>query len=157
MEIEKKPLVEFLLKAKNATYAAQGDEASVPPLLEGYRQLEYVEGDYFYRDVYVGMAYFAGQETIYFHGQPIWSMTYGGGTLKELSLDEVKDTYAFLRQAMRRVAEDHPYRGPHTFSAGVYQYFDVNEGDMERFSGKEKILRQGTEIYSLQYCGGLIC
>lgn len=157
MEIEKKSLVEFLLKAKNSTYAAQGDEASVPPLLEGYRQLEYGDGEYFYRDVYLGMAYFAGQETVYFRGQPILSMTYGGGTIKELSLDEVKNTYVFLRQALSRAQEERPFRGPHNFSDGVYQYFDVNEGDIERFSGKERILQQGKEIYSLQYCGGLIC
>jgi hypothetical protein len=42
-------ILDFLLDAKRATYASQGDDASVPPLLTGSRQLEYRDGSYFYR------------------------------------------------------------------------------------------------------------
>lgn len=54
----------FLLDAKRATYAAQGDEATVAPLLPGSKQLEYRAGDYVYRDVYFGVAYSVGQEVV---------------------------------------------------------------------------------------------
>jgi hypothetical protein len=50
--------LDFLIKAKKATYASQGDNASVTPLLEGSRQLEFQEGNFLYRDVYFGMSYF---------------------------------------------------------------------------------------------------
>jgi hypothetical protein len=56
------------LETKRRTYAAQGDEATVPPVLLGAKQLEWREGDWLYRDLYVGMAYFVGQETACFHG-----------------------------------------------------------------------------------------
>jgi hypothetical protein len=46
MDFERESFLRFLLTAKRATYAAQGDEASVVPLLAGYRQLEYREGEY---------------------------------------------------------------------------------------------------------------
>lgn len=46
----------FLLEAKRRTYAAQGDEATVPPVLPGAKQLEWQEGDWLYRDLSFGMA-----------------------------------------------------------------------------------------------------
>lgn len=58
-------ILDFLVESKRQTYAAQGDNASVTPLLPGSRQLEYRNGSLFYRDVYFGVAYFVGQETIY--------------------------------------------------------------------------------------------
>jgi hypothetical protein len=65
----------FLLAAKRSTYANQGDEATVTPLWPGSKQLEFREGDFSYRDVYIGMAYFAGQEIVMHREQPVWSMT----------------------------------------------------------------------------------
>jgi hypothetical protein len=60
--------LDFLIKAKKATYASQGDNASVTPLLEGSRQLEFQEGHFLYRDIYFGMSYFACQEIVYYQG-----------------------------------------------------------------------------------------
>jgi hypothetical protein len=55
----------FLVNAKRQTYAAQGDDATVTPLVPGSRQLEYQEGALLYRDIYFGGGYFVGQETVY--------------------------------------------------------------------------------------------
>lgn len=68
----------FLLKAKRYTYASQGDEATMASLLPGSRQLEYRDGAFSYRDIYVGMAHFAGQEIVSYLEQPVWSMSYAG-------------------------------------------------------------------------------
>ena len=54
----------FLLQAKRQTYASRGDSATVTPLVPGTKQLEYYAGLFFYRDIYVGMAYFVGQEIV---------------------------------------------------------------------------------------------
>ena len=64
-------ILDFLVDAKRQTYSSQGDDASVSPLLIGSRQLEYRNGTFFYRDIYFGVAYFVGQETIYKVEQPI--------------------------------------------------------------------------------------
>ncbi|MRN54506.1 hypothetical protein GJB61_16100 [Paenibacillus sp. LC-T2] len=146
--------VGFLLTAKKATYASQGDEASVEPLLAGFRQLEYQKGEYFYRDLYVGMSFFAGQESVYFRNEPIWTMTYGGGTGNEQRVFEVRAIYTFLREALSVVSQESPYRGPSTYVQAEYQYLNDNQGTLERFFGTEKILLKGKEVYSLQYCGG---
>lgn len=66
--------VDFLLEAKRATYAGQSDEATVAPLVPASKQLEYRDGDYLYRDIYFGMAYFVGQEVV-FHREQVWSMS----------------------------------------------------------------------------------
>lgn len=73
--------VEFLRSAKLATYAAQGDDASVPPLLPDSKQLEFSKGSYVYRDIYVGMLGFVGQEVVYLDSRAAWSMAYSGGLL----------------------------------------------------------------------------
>lgn len=88
-------LLDFLIRAKNPTYASQGDEASVSPLLEGSRQLEFREGPFFYRDVYFGMRFFTELEVVYHQGRPVWSMSYSGGVVKEADLDYAKAVIPF--------------------------------------------------------------
>lgn len=72
-------LVEFLRAAKAATYAAQGDDASVPPALPDSKQLEFRDGPFLYRDIYLGMFRFVGQEVVYLADRALWSMSYAGG------------------------------------------------------------------------------
>lgn len=103
-------LAEFLVAAKRATYAAQGDDASVPPLLPGARQLEYRLGEVLYRDIYFGGSFFVGQETVYEGERAVWAMSYAGG-MTDVSADQ-NAVYAFLRYALRQVDAAHPYRGP---------------------------------------------
>src|SRR5205809_601199 len=92
-------LAAFLLRAKRATYAAQGDDATVTPLIPGSKQLEYREGERLYRDVYVGLTTFAGLETVDDTGAPRWAMTYAGGLVAPADFPAV---YAFLREALQR-------------------------------------------------------
>ena len=64
MSVSQDTFINFLMEAKRRTYATQGDEASVPPLLSGSRQLEFQADLWLYRDIYFGFAYFIGQETV---------------------------------------------------------------------------------------------
>ena len=76
---------EFLVKAKCQTYAAQGDDATLTPLVPGSRQLEYRDGPLLYRDIYFGGAYFVGQETVYYNSSALWAMGYAGGVTSAVS------------------------------------------------------------------------
>jgi hypothetical protein len=58
-------LAAFIKAAKQSTYAALGDSASVAPLLPSTKQLEFASGEYLYRDIYAGMNLFVGQELVY--------------------------------------------------------------------------------------------
>ncbi|EPZ42582.1 MULTISPECIES: DUF5680 domain-containing protein [Alicyclobacillus] len=156
MTFDKKDFLGFLIESKKATYASQGGDPSVTPLIDGSRQLEYRSGDFLYRDIYFGMSYFVGQETIYYKTHPVWSMSYGGGVDKKFDIKCVREIYSFLRKAMREITSNNPYRGPKKFIEGDLVYTDTNEGDIGWFRGDEKIIRSGEEVYSLSYSGGFL-
>ena len=83
------------------------------PLLPGSKQLEYRDGDYLYRDIYCGMAYFVGQEVVFHRQQAVWSMSYAGGVMPpSQERSDARAIYAFLRLALRHGSKDAPYRGP---------------------------------------------
>lgn len=116
-------LVDFLLEAKRRIYAGQSDDATVTPLVPGSKQLEHRDGDYLYRDIYFGMAYFVGQEVVFHRDQAVWSMSYAGGVLP-LSRDsaDARAIYAFLRLALRHGGKEEPYRGPAAFTRDSLTY-----------------------------------
>ncbi len=116
-------LLSFLLEAKRATYAGQGDEATVVPLLPGSKQLECNAGDYFYLDVYFGMTYFVGQEVVTLGERALWSMSYAGGVIpSSRESSETRAIYAFLRLALRHGSAEGPNRGPARFSEDPFGY-----------------------------------
>ena len=79
-------LSEFLVDAKRRTYAGLDDDATISaPLLPGSKQLEYRAGDLSYRDIYFGMRFFVGQETVQAGQHVIWSMSYAGGVSSAVS------------------------------------------------------------------------
>lgn len=151
-------LAAFLLEAKRRTYAGLDDEATVAvPLLGGSKQLEHRSGSYAYRDIYFGMGFFVGQETVSLNAIPIWSMSYSGGTAPRIAdRPALLHIYAFLRRALLMGSIDRPYRGPEAFAADGWQYSNSVEGGLVRFSGIEEIVHSGDTVYTLRYSGGLL-
>jgi hypothetical protein len=143
----------FLRSAKLATYAAQGDDASVPPLLPSSKQLEYSRGLYLYRDIYVGMFGFVGQEVVYLDGQASWSMAYSGGLVPGVPDAEASSIYRALRAALCAVPEMLPLRGPATFEYQGLSYVCAAAGGIECFHGRESLARQGRLMYELHFSG----
>lgn len=147
----------FLVEAKRRTYAAQGDDATVRPLLPGFHQLEYGDRSLLYRDVYVGGAFFVGQETVYADGAPCWSMSYAGGAgMDVVEQEAIQAIYAFLREALRNVSEQHAFRGPPVFERGLFRYASSAEGGLERFHGEEQISLDKRIVYTLHFGGGVL-
>lgn len=145
-------LADFLVQAKRATYAAQGDDASVAPFLPGSKQLEYQLGDFLYRDIYFGLNFFVGQETVYTQGSPIWSMGYAGGITDPNA--DVNAVYKFLQMALRQVESASPFRGPGLIRGDGFQYTSQTTGTLENFSGIERISSNRAILYELRYHGG---
>ena len=157
MSINHERLIAFIVEAKRNTYASHGDDALVQPLLHGSKQLEYRSGDYFYRDIYFGSAFFIGQETVEFENRPIWSMVYSGGvTSPNAKWDIMGPIYGFLRQALRMVDKQSIYRGPKLFKSDNYIFKNEYEGTIDCFHGKEVIILDGQKVYELQYDGGVV-
>jgi len=148
----------FLVEAKRRTYAGLDDDATVStPVFPGSRQLEYREHDLSYRDIYFGMAYFAGQEVVQVGERVIWSMSYAGGVSSGvIERSEILAIYAFLRKCLLAVPADKPFRGPQLFEEAHLRYVNVSEGNISEFHGEEQIYRSGARVYGLRYSGGAI-
>ncbi|SFJ87266.1 DUF5680 domain-containing protein [Bradyrhizobium sp. cf659] len=152
-------LATFLVEAKRRTYAGLDDDATVAaPLLAGSKQLEHRAPPYAYRDIYFGMGFFVGQETVSRDERVIWSMSYSGGVRAEIGdRDSFLAIYKFLRQALLAVSVEQPYRGPRLFEQAGMVYRNEAEGALDCFHGVEMIARHdGTPLYELRYSGGLL-
>ncbi|MBT3067522.1 DUF5680 domain-containing protein [Rhodoferax sp. U11-2br] len=146
----------FLRTAKTATYAAQGDQASVAPVLQDAKQLEYGEGRFLYRDIYFGMLRFVGHEVVYSGGSAIWSMGYAGGLSPDVAPDSAQPIYAFLRKALLDPNEIIPIRGPSTLQSDDMLYTCQVKGSLEWFHGSETIAKNGLPLYELRFSGGCL-
>jgi hypothetical protein len=154
----RRELAAFLIEAKRHTYAGLDDDATMAdPLLPGSKQLEHHAAPFAYRDIYFGMGFFVGQETVARHDKIIWSMSYGGGASPDISdRTELVSIYAFLRKALLVSDIEMPYRGPATFDIGEMSYLNQVEGELSRFHGVERISKRGSVLYELHYSGGLV-
>ena len=143
-----KELVDFLIKAKQATYAGKGAETA-PSRVKSH-DLIYRDGDYMYYDTYLGGNKFAGEEALWISEVPYWSMNYVGRVTGDNFSGD------FLKEALLHVPENIPYRGPEKYVNGDYTYSCSVEGDFDWFQGKETISCRGNQIYECVYHGGLI-
>jgi hypothetical protein len=149
-------LAVFLVKAKKKTYAGEGKE--IRPQRPGFKELEYKEGDFYYRDSYSGFYQAPGQEVVCFRGEPVWAMAYSGGMRKEFHGNETlaEETFGFLKKCLLQVPKSEPFRGPREYSEGNFSYQMELEGDINDFSGEERILHKGKEVFHQSFIGGMI-
>ncbi len=146
-------LNKFLVKAKTSTYAsAKGGNKKV--LDDGAKEMIFEEGNLKYRDRYYGFDPFIGEEVVFEDGEAIWSMNYYGKTTsKDIPAEQV---YEFLKEALRQITKDKPFRGPDNFKKGELEYINESRGDFKDFSGTERILFRCKEVYRLEYHGCMV-
>jgi hypothetical protein len=146
-----KKLLQFLLKAKNKTFASK---ISIPKLTKD-RGKEYIyrKGDLLYKDKYFGSTIDTGQELVFYKKNLIWSMSYRGGMIKGYE-NLSKKCFSFLKECLRNSPEEFPVRGPKKYEKGNFQYENSWKGNIEDFIGEEKILLNKKQIYFRNYLGG---
>jgi hypothetical protein len=140
-------LAQFLVKAKQKTYASGAPGTT---LEDGTQEFIYQEGDFRYRDRYLGGSTFIGQELVWQSDRLVWGMNYYGA-VTDAAPPELGH---FLKKALRQVREERPFRGPHALLEDSFEYLDESQGDISSFTGVEIILHEGTEVYRLVYHGG---
>ena len=146
-------LSKFLVKAKITTYASD-EEINERVLEDGAKELTFEDGEFKYRDRYYGFNPFVGEEIVWKNGKIVWSMNYYGRIISNIA--PAREVYEFLKIAMKQVKENRPFRGPENFKSGDLEYIDESSGDVNDFSGREKILFKGQVIYRLIYHGGIV-
>lgn len=141
-------IINFLIRAKRATYAGNG--AEVDSCRKNSHDLAYMEEGLYYYDTYIGGERFSGEEAVWNKELPIWCMNYTGRVIGEGFLGE------FLKEALSAVNKKKPFRGPEFFQKGEYSYHCKVTGDFEWFKGYEEIIYNGSAIYECYFHGGLV-
>jgi len=143
-----KSVIEFLIRAKKATYAGKG--AKTASSRQNSHDLKYAEGPLTYLDTYLGDVKFAGEEAMWKDGVPFWAMNYVGRVIDDRFSDD------FLRESLSLVPEEYPYRGPLHHQNGDYTYKCSVDGDFDWFNGIEEIFFQNIKVYELFFHGGAL-
>lgn len=141
-------LIEFLCRAKKATYAGKGKEVTSSRTKS--HDLRYAEDEKVYYDSYLGEKEFAGEEAVWVKDIPVWSMNYIGRVLDDAFSGD------FLKEALSEVPYELPYRGPEKYCNGDYEYKCTVTGIFEWFQGYEQIYYRGKMVYECYFHGGRI-
>ncbi len=144
----KENITNFLIKAKQATYAGKGPESlSSRP---DSHDLSYSEGELFYLDTYLGSKNFAGEEAVWDNEKPIWSMNYCGRVINSGFNSD------FLKEALTIIPVDKPFRGPEIYTKDNLTYKCSVNGEIEWFNGYEEIYNKNEKVYECYFHGGKI-
>ncbi|MEJ2019377.1 MAG: DUF5680 domain-containing protein [Maritimibacter sp.] len=125
------------------------------PSRKGAFDLTYAEGDFTYRDSYFGGTDFVGQEVVWRGDEPVWAMNYYGRVLASDVFDGATGAEV-IRAALSAMYQEGRFLGGFDFSHEGYIYEDRSSGAVGQFTGIERILRDGRELYRLDYHGGVI-
>jgi len=148
----------FLGKASKATYAGGGGE--VESWRTGFKELEYRENDWYYRDSYTGYLRSWGQEVVWHNDKPVWTCLYGGGMTENHMDSEFADkTFNFLKKVLSAGDKETTFqpRGPKEYSDNNSWYYQCElEGNIDKFNGHESISYNGKVVFTHDIFGGLV-
>lgn len=147
----------FLNIASLATYV--GDGKRVTSDKKGFYDLEYGEGDFYYRDSFAGYLASHGQEIVWYQDKPVWMCSYAGGMRGSKTDDAVfaHDTFELLKKAMRTdKSEAFQPRGPKNLKDSDWEYRNDYSGDITNFNGHEEIFYKGELVFVHDYFGGML-
>lgn len=147
-DIDISKVISFLVCAKKGTYPAGTNKVKSTRIKS--TDFSYEEKPYKYHDTYLGGEKFSGEEAIWLHDNPIWSMNYSGRMLGD------NFNNSFLKEVLSEVSADFPYRGPRIFTKGDYHYHCKIDGEFVWFQGNEEIFYLNEKIYECYFHGGVI-
>jgi len=153
-EVWLKELALFVVEANSHTYATGGGEVS--PQRPGYTELEHQKGDWLLRDSYVGHFRAPGMTTVYFKGQPAWTMAYGGVGTQPGKYETTKESFGFLKSALVLATPELPYRGPKKYEKDGRRYEMDVRGGLDEFDGSERIFNGDDLEFSQLFFGGIV-
>ncbi len=158
LDLQLQQLNGFFGTAALATYA--GNSGYAKPINKGFKEMEYRENDWYYRDSYCGFFKSWGKETVWFKEKPVWVQNYGGGMNTEYQGNEsfAKRTFSFLKSALAagKKSEVFQPRGPKQYKKGNWRYETDLDGGIQKFNGFEKIFYKDKLVFTHRYFGGVV-
>jgi len=148
-----KELHAFIVRAKTVTYVGSGKP--VPGCRLNSHDLEFVEGDFTYRDSYFGGQNFLGEEAVWHKGQPVWGENYFGEVVRT-DLIDAAGAGQMIKRSLTAMYGEGRFLGGYQLVCEDLVYTDENTGSLTSFSGREVIHRGEVLVYQLYYHGGVI-
>ena len=150
--VDVKGLRDFLLESNRAGYAG-GDEKTWTREDDRSWTITFEDAAWKSHDNFFGGEPYGGRTVVFLAAVPVWMLVYYGW------VDESADParlYAVLKNALKRMPAEAPYRGPERYEEDPFVYVNTWEGALERFSGREEILESSNVVYRADYAGGWV-
>lgn len=145
-------LRQFLIDSNKAGYAG-GEEKKWTKQTDSSTTILFKKGDWSSQDNFFGGEPYGGRIIVFYQNKPAWMMVYYGWIERGTEMNSI---YGILRNALMRMPEDAPFRGPKEYKENDFSYTNAWQGDVLRYSGEEQILRNGKLVYKANYMGGLV-
>ncbi|MFA5828163.1 MAG: DUF5680 domain-containing protein [Candidatus Shapirobacteria bacterium] len=145
-------LKKFLIDSNNAGYAG-GKTKKWEKEPDGSTTIPFEKGEWRSHDNFFGGEPYGGRTIVFYEGKPCWMMVYYGWVEEGV---ETNSVYGILRDALKLMPADYPFRGPKEFREGEYVYTNTWRGEADKFFGEEKIFLGDKLIYKANYLGGLV-
>lgn len=120
---------------------------------DGSTTIPFEKGKWKSHDNFFGGEPYGGRVIVVYEEKPVWIMVYYGWVAESA---ETNPIYGVLRNALMRMPEEYPFRGPKEYTDGEFSYTNSWTGELERYSGEERITKNGKLIYKANYMGGLV-
>jgi len=150
--MNKEALRKFLIDSNKAGYAGSDDKKWVKES-DGSTTINFEKDNWKSHDNFFGGEPYGGRTVVFFRHKPIWIMVYYGWVAKGVETNVV---YGILKSALKRMPKNFPFRGPEIYKDEKFIYRNRWRGELERFSGEEKITKEGKLLYKANYMGGLV-
>lgn len=120
---------------------------------DGSKTIVFEKGPWKSHDNFFGGEPYGGRTVVFYEGKPVWMIVYYGWIKEGADPDSV---YGILRNALRQMPPEYPFRGPERYKDGDFVYMNVWEGKVDKFSGEEKIMQGRKVVYQASYMGGWV-
>ena len=146
-------LKEFLVASNKAGYAG-GEEKLWIKESDGSTTIPFEKGEWRSVDNFFGGEPYGGRVVVFHKDQPVWMMVYYGFVTEGTEVDPV---YGILRNALMRMPEEAPFRGPNEYKEGELTYSNNWTGEVDKYSGEEQIVDNNQKlVYKANYFGGVV-
>lgn len=152
MIMNNKALKQFLIESNKAGYAS-GKEKKWIKEKDRSTTITFNKGDWRSHDNFFGGEPYGGRLVIFYKEKPVWIMVYYGFVVEKVDINEV---YKVLRSALMEMPIAYPFRGPKKLTYKKFLYQNTWSGNVNTYSGEEKISTENKIIYTANYFGGLI-
>ena len=124
------------------------------PIMPFDEVIIFKKGPYFILDSFTGGEQNFGRSTYYLKGKPVYGMLYYG-TMTSNKVTP-KETYSFLKKALRAGVGKAVHRGPKSFKEGDFLYVHKTTSKRGFFEGEERIYYGKKLAYIQVYFAGPI-